>query len=210
MGSTKTILSMKGIHTPHFFIWIRGFWHGKVIHTGGLDPETNTIVSAYVTGQIKCYRNSCIIRRKKAEVKLSKVWSTADELLIDYAAITAALTELSKSQNSQCDSNAKARSDEMAAEKCTSLENERQDVLKKLAQLANDIRAEYSSAHDQMEATAEILSSIFACYGHGLTMKPVNDQNLPGINYEDCAKQILINHEDTWNTIISILKEVKE
>lgn len=82
--------------------------------------------------------------------------------------------------------------------------------MKKLAQLANDIRAEFGSAHDQMEATAEILSSTFACYGHGLLMKPIYDYNLPGITYEDCAQQILNNHEDTWNAVISILKEVKE
>lgn len=210
MGNNKTALSMKGIRTPCSFIWFRGFWHGKVIHTGGLDPETNTIASSYVTGQIKRFRNACVTRREKAEEKLGRVWSTADELLIDYAAVTAALTESGKSQNSHSESNAQARSNERATEKRASHENERQSILKNLAQLANDIRAEYGSAHDQMEATAEILSSTFACYGHGLLMKPIYDYNLPGITYEDCAQQILNNHEDTWNAVISILKEVKE
>lgn len=210
MGNNKTALPMKGIRTPCFFIWFRGFWHGKVIHTGGLDPETNTIASGYVTGQIKRFRNACVTRREKAEEKLGRVWSTADELLIDYAAVTAALTESGKSQNSHSESNAQARSNERAAGKLASHENERQSILKNLAQLANDIRAEYGSAHDQMEATAEILSSTFACYGHGLLMKPIYDYNLPGITYEDCAQQILNNHEDTWNAVISILKEVKE
>ena len=68
----------------------------------------------------------------------------------------------------------------------------------------------YVEADNNMEATAEILSSTFACYGHGLLMKPIYDYNLPGITYEDCAQQILNNHEDTWNAVISILKEVKE
>ena len=52
MSKNKPTLPMKGINSPRFFIWFRGFWHGKVIHTGGLDPETNTIASGYVTGQI--------------------------------------------------------------------------------------------------------------------------------------------------------------
>lgn len=210
MGKIKTTLPMKGIRTPRFFIWFRGFWHGKVIHTSGLDPETNTIASGYVTGQTKRFRNACVTRREKAEEKLTKLWSNADELLIDYAVVTSALAESSKSQNSYSESNAQARSNERAAGKRTSRENERQTILKSLAKLANNILAEYDSAHDQMEATAEILASTFACYGHGLLMKPVYAHNLPVINYEDCAKQILINHEDTWNAIISILKEVKE
>lgn len=210
MGNNKTVLPMQGIRTPRFFIWFRGFWHGKVIHTGGLDPETNTIASGYITGQIKRFRNACVTRREKAEEKLGRVWSTADELLIEYATVTAALTESGKSQNSHSVSNAQARSNERAAGKRASCENERQSILKTLVQLANEIRVEYSSAHDQMEATAEILYSTFACYGHGLLMKPIYDYNLPGITYEDCAQQILNNHEDTWNAVISILKEVKE
>ena len=210
MGNNETMLPMKGIRTPRFFIWFRGFWHGKIIHTGGIDPETNIIVSGYVTGQIKRFRNACITRREKAEEKLSKVWSTADELLIDYASVTVALTEFGKGQNSHSESNAQARSNEREAEKRASCENERQSILKNLAQLANDIRAEYGAAHDQMESTAEILSSTFACYGHGLLMKPIYDYNLPSITYEDCPQQILNNHEDTWKAIISILKEVKE
>ncbi len=210
MENNKTVLPVKGVRTPRFFIWLRGFWHGKVIHTGGLDPETKTIASGYVTGLIKRFRNACVARREKAEEKLIGVWSKADELLIDYASVTVALAEFGKCQYSDCDSNAQARANERAAGKHASRENERQNILKALAQLANDIRAEYGSAYDQMEATAEMLSSTFACYGHGLLMRPIFEYNLPAITYEDCAQQILKNHEDTWNTVISVLKEVKQ
>ena len=209
MSNTNNTLPMKGIHTPGIFNWVRGFLHGKVIHTGGLNPETNVIASSYLTGQIKCFRKACVIRREKAEEKLTKVWSNADELLIDYSAITSALAESDKNQNFHSESNAQARSNERAAGKRALHEAERQNILKNLAKIANDIRTEYDSAHDQMEATAELLASAFACYGHGLLMKPVYDHNLPSIDYEDCVKQIIVNHEDTWNAIISILKEVK-
>lgn len=211
MSKKKIILPVKGINSPRLCVWFRGFWHGKVIHTGGLDPETNTIASGYVTGQIKRFRNACVTRREEAEKKLGKIWSTADELLLDYVSVTAMLTESEKSQNSYSKSNAQARSNERAAAKRASYEDERQSILKNLAQLVNDVRAEYGSAYDQMEATAEMLSSNFACYAHGMLMKPIYDNNLPNIVYEDCAQQILNNHENTWEAISSILeKEVKE
>ena len=205
----RKLLPVKGIRTPRLLIWLRGFWHGKVLHTGGLDPETNTIASGYITGQVKRFHHACITRREKAEEKLSKVWSAADELLIGYAAVTDALAATEKIQNPPIKSSAQARFYERAAGKRASRENERQDILKKLAQLANDLRTEYDSAHDQMEATAELLSSTFACYGHGLLMKPIYDHNLPYISYEDCARKILLTHEDTWNAMVSVLKEVK-
>lgn len=208
--SKITTLPMRGIRAPLFFVWLRGFWHGKIIHTGGLDPETNTIASGYVTGQTKRFRYACIARREKAEEKLTKVWSAADELLINYVAVVSAIAESGKSQPPHGDSNTQARSNERDAKKRAARETERQAIQKDLAKIANDIRKEYDSAHDQMEATAESLASTFACYGHGLLMKPVYPCNLPSINYEDCAEQILISHEDTWNAIVSVLKEAKK
>lgn len=210
MSKVKTSLRMKGLHCPRFLIWFCGFLHGKVIHTGGLDPETNTISSGYVTGQIKRFRNACVIRRERAEEKLAEAWNAADELLIDFATVSSALAEFPKGPNSHSESTVQARANEKAAVRRASHEAERQAILKKLAHIINEIRSEVSSAHDQMEATAEILLSTFSCYGHGLLMKPVYSHNLPPIVYEDCAEKILTSHEDTWNTIISILKEVKE
>ena len=67
MNKNPSVLHMKGIHTPEIFIWFHGLWHGKIIHSGGLDPETNCIASAYVTAQIKNFRNACILRFEKAE-----------------------------------------------------------------------------------------------------------------------------------------------
>ncbi len=210
MSKPKTVLPMKGIRTPRFLIWLRGFLHGKIIHTGGLDPETNTISSSYITGQDKRFRNACIVRREQAELKLAKAWSEADQLLIDFTAVSNTLTDSDKSQNRHSESNAQARANERAAGKRASRESERQAILKRLANIVNDVRAEIDFAHDQMEATAEILLSTFSCYGHGLLMKSVYANNLPNITYEDCAKQILASHEDTWNAIVSIMKEVKK
>jgi hypothetical protein len=177
---------------------------------GCLDPKSNIIISSYVTTQTKRFCNACITRREKAEKKLSKVWSNADELLIDYAVVISTLAA-SKRQNSHSDSNAEKRSNERADKKRAYCEGERQRILKSMAKIVNEIRAEYEAAYNQMEGTAQILSSLLACYGQGLLMKPVYTHNLPVIDYyEDYAKKILTNHEGTWKAIISILKEVKE
>lgn len=207
MSKNKTVLPIKGMRTPRFLIWLRGFWHGKVMHTGGINPETNVIASGYVTGQIKQFRNACIIRRAKAEDKLTKVWSDADELLIDYAAITSTINDSTKLQSTHNESTAQIRSKERAANRRVTRKAERQTILKNMAKIANDIRAEYNNAHDQMEATSELLASVLSCYGHGLLMQPVYNYNLPDISYEDCVKSILDNHKDTWNAINSILKK---
>lgn len=209
MSKTKTVLPLRGIRTPRFLIWLRGFIHGRIIRTGGLDPETNVISSGYVTGQIKRFRNACVVRREQAETKLKKVWTEADQLLIDLAAVSSALDKSGKSQNTRAEDNAQARAYEKAAEKRASQEAERQTILKELANNANTIRSEFDSAHDQMEAAAENLLSTFSCYGHGLLRRPIFVGNLPAITYDDCALQIITNHEGTWNAIESALKEVK-
>lgn len=201
MVKNQSVLHMKGIHTPEIFIWFHGLWHGKVIHSGGLDPETNCIASAYVTAQIKNFRNACILRCEKAESKLNNSWHQADDLLIDYSSVTTVLQNTSD--------NAGVTADKQSVRKIAAYESERENILKKLAEIKNDIQAEFNIAHAQMEATAECLASKLACYGHGLLLKPVYNHNLPAIAYEDCTKQIINRHEDTWNAIVSIVKEVK-
>lgn len=201
MDKNQSVLHMKGIHTPEIFIWFHGLWHGKIIHSGGLDPETNCIASAYVTAQIKNFRNACILRFEKAERRLSNSWRQADELLIDYYSVTTALQNTFE--------HTRADVSRQNVRKIAAYKSEREKILKKLAEITNDIQSEYNIAHAQMEATAERLASKLACYGHGLLLKPVYNHNLPAMAYEDCAKQIINRHEDTWNAIVSIVKEVK-
>lgn len=209
MSKTKTTLPMKGLRTPRIFLWFHGFFHGKILRTGGLDPETGTITSGYITGQIKRFRNVCVARREYAEENLKKEWADADRLLIDLASISAALADTNDYQKLANMSSAQARAQEKAASARASREAERLAILKHLVDISNAIRSEFDHAHDQMEATAEMMLSTFSCYGHGLMMQPVYTRNLPTVSYDDCAAQILNSHEAIWNTINSILKEVK-
>lgn len=210
MGKTKTVLPMKGLRTPRIFLWILGLIHGKILHTGGLDPETGTITSGYITGQIKRFRNACVTRGERTEEKLAKEWAEADCLLIDLVNIADSLKHTSNCQESANEStSAQARTREKAASVRATREAERLAILKRLADISNTIRTELDKAQNQMEATAEMLLSTLSCYGHGLLMQPVYTRTLPIVPYEDCAAQIIKSHEATWNAIVTILKEVK-
>ena len=208
MSKTATVLPMKGLHTPRFLIWCKGFTHGK-LRTGGLDPETNTLSSGYITGQTKRFRHACVLRREEAETKLTKAWTEADQLLIEYSTLSAALAD-SGGQNARSETSAQARAHERAAGKRANRKADRQTILKNMAGLVNTIRGEYDTAHDQMEATAESLLSVYACYGHGLLMKPIYQNVLPELLYEDCADQILTAHESTWNALVTIVQNAQE
>ena len=199
MSKTATVLPMKGLHTPRFLIWCKGFTHGK-LRTGGLDPETNTLSSGYITGQTKRFRNACIVRREEADAKLTKAWTEADQLLIDYSTLSASLA----------DSGGQTRARERAAGKRASRKADRQTILKNMAGLVNTIRGEYDTAHDQMEATAESLLSVYATYGHGLLMKPIYQNVLPDLVYEDSVQQILSAHANTWNALVTIVEEAQK
>lgn len=207
MKKVKTALAMKGLNTPRLISWLRGYLHGRVLHTGGLDPETGVIASGYVTGQTKRLRGACVARRELAEAKLQDSWTQAEQLLIDYAALGAKQPAGGETA-AHNSSAAQARAGEKAAAKRAQCEAQRQEILKKLADIQSAVRMEYDAAHDQMEATAEQLLSVFASYGHGLMTKPVYAHNLPTLAYKDCAQQILTAHEDTLNTVSAILKEV--
>lgn len=209
MKKTKTTLNVKGLRTPRLCLWIHGFFHGNILHTGGLDPETKTISSAYVTGQIGRFRNVCVERRALAEENLKKEWAEADQLLIELTNLTKTLSESSVLYEPADESSAHARARETVIKIHTARENEHLAIHKRLANIYNTICAEIHLAHDQMEATAEMLQSTFSAYGQGLLMKPVYVYNLPVVHYEDCIEHIFKNHENTWNAIISIVKEEK-
>lgn len=177
MNKTKITLPLKGLHPPRILLWFRGFIHGKVIHTGGLDVETNTISSGYITGQIKRFRNACIDCCENTEEKLKKEWQEADCLLIDLSNIASVLSDDSNYHKFSGESNAELRANEKKDTLLASYKAQHLAKIKSLADIANTIQTEICQSQNKIVATAELLLSTFSCYGHGLIMKPVRLYN---------------------------------
>lgn len=204
MKNTIT-LKVRGLHTPRILIWIFGFIHGKILRTGGLDPETGIISSAYVCGQINRFCKACVDRRDRAKEKLKKEWDAADDALHDYKAVSDALADIKAKTPSYENSSAEARANEVAVKRRVDCEKELLTLRKRLSGISNAICAEIGNAHDQIEATSHLLLSAFACYGHGMIMRPLFPNNLPAVPLGDPRSEILNGREHTWNAIRSIL-----
>lgn len=200
MKRNRTTLTVKGLRTPPLFLWVRGGIHGKLLHTGGLDPQTNVITSGFVVGQLARFQSACALRVQQAEMTLKPKWSEADRILLELSAVSAQLTDGSRPAPETMDGSA-ARARERAAGRKASLTEQHLKMHKRLVEISNDIRSEISLATEQAASTAELLRSSFSAYGHGLLSRPVLNQNLPGIPQEDMAEKILRDHQSTWNTM---------
>lgn len=208
--SRAKTLRMRGLRVPRILVWLLGLFHGKILHTGGLDPETQKISSAYVSGQVKRFSAACVNRREAARARLEQEWIAVDEAIQDFKSISSSLaTPREDKTNDKC-SSAEARAIDAAHQTRSVHKAQLLAIEKRLTNTINAVCAEIHSVNDQMEATADLLQSIFACYGHGMLMKPVHPRNLPEVSFTDCREQILKDHEVTWDTIKSILnnKEV--
>lgn len=203
MKKSKKFLQINGLKTPRLFLWILGFIHG-LFHTGDFDPQTEMITSGYITGQVRRYQAACAIRLAMAEAKLQELWTEADRLLLSLPGPGT------PQRPDHLSGGAQARALEAASRQRASREAQRLDGLKRLSDLSNMILAVLDQAHRQMEATANLLLSAFAAYGHGLLMRPVSARNLPAVGYKSsCIQSILKAHEDTWNALRSAIKEAK-
>lgn len=202
MKQNWTILQVKGLKTPPLFLWVRGGVHGKLLHTGGLDPQTNVITSGFVIGQLARFQSACALRVQQAEKTLKPKWSEADQILLELSDISAQLARGSRAALDETVGNAaRARAREQEASRQISLAARNLKMHQRLVEISNDIRSEIILATEQAESTAELLRSSFSAYGHGLLLRPVQAQNLPRIPKEDMAEKILRDHQTTWNTM---------
>lgn len=195
------------IHYPGTYLWFKGFVDGRILHTGGIDPQTNTVYSPFITGQLELFQGACATCRGNAERKLKKEWDEADSLLIDLEGSTGMIESGNKApfigegNEEDRDGIALLRAREQRKE-------HRNKKLKRLSEIANTIRSEYDGAISLMESTDAALMNAFATYGHGLLLKPVYSYNLPNADYNVSIEEFFKSHRTTWNGIMTLLKEV--
>ena len=210
MSRSPAVLRVRGLRTPRLFIWCRGFLHGRLLHSAGVDPRTGTLASSYVTGQVHRFHKACADRRENAERRLAKDWSDADRLLLDLSDAEKELAAAVIPPKQPDETSSQIRAREKAAALRAAIEARRLALLKDLADIYNRVLREFNEAADQMDATAARLLSCFAAYGHGATLQPVFDGMLPEVGCGDCAEGILTDHHQTWNELTSALKEVRQ
>lgn len=181
----KKTLPVKGLNAP--FLWCRGFLHGKLLHSGGLDPESNVITSGYITGQLNRFQSACILRMQAIEKKNAPAWMEADNLLIEYTALGAPPGS--------------SKAEQRGAEKASA---RKMAILRRLSDIRNTVTTEHDLAIQECEATAKVLLQNFARYGHGLLLKPVLPANLPVLQYG--IEQVSKEHM-TCTAIDQLIKE---
>lgn len=209
MNKNRSTLYVRGLHTPRILVWFLGLLHGKILHTGGLDPDNEKISSAYISGQIKRFHKACDCRLDRARKRLFNDWGTAEKLLIDYGNVYNAIVELDGKKSIPATA-AEARTAEVGEQKRGALNDRLTSIRKSLASIANTIRSEMDNVRDQMDATSDLMLSVFASYGHGLLLKPVYSRYLPDVTLRDTDNDILQGRENTWSTMISMLDKDKE
>lgn len=204
MTKVKT-LHVRGLHTPRFLVWLLGFYHGRILHTGGLDPENETIASAYIAGQTKRFCKACDIRRAVIRKNLDDDWKTASSLLIEFDELSSKISEIDF-VHPLGENHAKTREDAARTKLVKSYETRRTVIRKELSEICNKIHAETSLAQDQIAATAELLLSVFACYGHGLLKQPVYSHNLPCLPSENALYEVIGGRERIWENMNLLLE----
>ena len=201
-------LPVRGMRVPRLLIWTRGLIHGKVLHSAGQDDHTQAIISSYITGQTRRFREECSSYMLKVEKRLKNVWVEADALLIDLARMRTTLTAKSCATPTTPENNDQLRAQERDAQYSANLQAEQQAALKQLSVIRNVISSELLTARNRMESTSERLLSTFSAYGHGVLLIPIRSAFLPEISFDEFITRYMESHEETWNAILKNTKEV--
>ena len=208
MARTKTVLKVKGLHTPRLLLWMKGFLD-RTLHTGGIDPENGEISSSYITGQVARFEEACEKRIAAADDKIKGLWAEADNKLIDYANLPQIERVPDYKDVPGITNGAAARIHEKAEKDKAFREAKRIDIVKRLSDIENLILAESIQVDEEIAATANQLSSCLAAYGHGLLFKPVYPHMIPSIDTSKYAGKIckIRERDTTWNAMTCVVKK---
>ena len=88
-------LKMKALRTPGLLLWTRGVIHGKLLHTGELDQQTERISSGFITGQLARFQSACAVCCEETEAALGPLWTEADRILLELRTLSAELKQQS-------------------------------------------------------------------------------------------------------------------
>lgn len=209
----RTTLPVKGMSAPTFWIWLLGVIHGRLLHSAGIDPDSETITSGYVVKMIKRFFSACAVRADSGREKLKKAWEEAEYALTVLEACEPALAA-GQRMLPEGEIGAQAREREKAARNLAEARAKREHAMQQLTANKSMIQDELLHAQNQADATAERLLSLFSAYANGALRKPVRQRDLPELPRQDMAARILAapnavesGMEDAWRRILDRTKE---
>lgn len=195
----KKTNTLKGLKTPRILLFALGFLHGRAMKSAALDPESGRIRSSYITGRMDALNSFCAQQVRQMETDLKAVWAEADNLLLSLRMTQtdpAPTPEGSQRELAQ----AEARKQQAAAESS--------QKLKQLSDIHNKIRSREVSFWTGLDTAASTLRSKLSAYGHGVTLGPVTEDQIPLFTYDEHYGPYELAHEYTRRQLQRLLREV--
>ena len=95
-------LKIKGMRVPGLFIWLHGFFQGRITKTATVDEETGWISSSYITSKRKLFNELSAKRVKKLEQELKAVRVESFNLMLKESELRKKLEKNFVEIDSEC------------------------------------------------------------------------------------------------------------
>ena len=199
----KKSLYLKGLRTPRFLIFLRGFVDGRS-KTAAVDSESKFLCSGYLEEKLFLFSELCDRRVIALEDGLSPDRSEASSLLMELSLLPAPTAggesapaaaravpgtppaTVPEAQACRAAARSAARAAE-AAERSRKRREEtearRQAILQRLVEIQDRIATRELIAGEELSATAEALKGLLCAYAHGVLLRPVQARYLRPIEY---------------------------
>ena len=161
-------LKIKGMRVPGLFIWLHGFFQGRITKTATVDEETGWISSSYITSKHKLFNELSAKRVKKLEQELKAVRMESFNLMLKESELRKKLEKNFVEIESECSDIDKKRVIRSFQEQRVEDKKAYQEVIKRLGQIYSKIKSSELNAREELNATASAIQSMFSIYGQGM------------------------------------------
>ena len=199
-------LRLKGLRVPRIFIWMLGFSHGCIFRTAMVDPENGQISSGYITEKRRLFNELSSQHVKIMEEELKELRKEAAGIMADEAFLRQGKDEIQQPQSTE--TIAERRATRRAREGMNNYNKEHRRVIDRLSEISGEITSYETSVREELDATASALQGLFAVYGRGMLVRPVRENMIPPVGYENCFDIYHKAHEKEDLQMDLILKEV--
>lgn len=203
-------LKIKGMRVPGLFIWLHGFFQGRITKTATVDEETGWISSSYITSKRKLFNELSAKRVKKLEQELKAVRMESFNLMLKESELRKKLEKNFVEIDSECSDIDKKRTIRSFQEQRVEDKKEYQEVIKRLGQIYSKIESSELNAREELNATASAIQSMFSIYGQGMLYRlgPVQDKMIPPIDYDRSFDLYIDTHKNETEQFRYLLKGV--